>query len=477
MDKLSLKPLVIALISGAMLFNAGCSTLTGIPSHGGGKRFAEEQRLVSASIRGTLRNIDVSSLQGRKVAVVFDLISDEGGGNISGGRLNILGGLSSGHVISPVTSTVGQFQIFNLAEIGSNYSNTSTGVNSSNASTTMIVQNNQGSGTNTATTSGTVTSNTTSSDSTNSTGTQNTTNNIGGSSTTVNNSGSTTTTNNPAVTTITQTNNVVTTQNTHASTGTQMTSPSTSTHTTSPQTNTSTTQSNNTATTSGRSENQQAHSSTTNGSNTNQSTTEGKNTTTGTETTNSNAETNGKNQIQREVASSTPQTTKAQTTGNEQRANVALQYQGLGTYENLAIPKSDAALLTGLVRNYLILNGVHPTTPTDPEADAILYVTVDIFGIVRSRFEGYVFNRESVIAETAIEMMAFDRSGRMIMRPTSANHEAKYDENYVLWTGPYKTNEKVRKGKGLLIDFSDVDGRQAIYPSEVQRSTYKNNAQ
>ncbi|MEQ1536986.1 MAG: hypothetical protein ABL923_14015 [Burkholderiaceae bacterium] len=34
----------------ASLFLTGCSTLTGIPSHGGGKRYAEEQRLVSASI-------------------------------------------------------------------------------------------------------------------------------------------------------------------------------------------------------------------------------------------------------------------------------------------------------------------------------------------------------------------------------------------------------------------------------------------
>lgn len=477
MEQLSLKPLVIALISGAMLFNAGCSTLTGIPSHGGGKRFAEEQRLVSASIRGTLRNIDVSSLKGRKVAVVFDLISDEGGGNISGGRLNILGALSSGHVISPVTSSTGQFQIFNLAEVGSTYSNTATGVNSNSASTTMIVQTNQGSGTHTATTEGSATSNTSSSDSTNSISTQTGTTSIGAGSTTVNNSGVTTTTNNPAVTTVTQTNNVVTTQNTPATTGTQMVSPSTSTHTTSPQVNTSNSQTTGTATTTGKSENEQTHTSTTNGSSTNQSTTNGTNTTNGTETSNSNAETNGKNQIQREVASASPAHTQAQTKGNEQRANIALQYQGLGTYENLAIPKSDASLLTGLVRNYLILNGVHPTTPTDPEADAILYVTVDIFGIVRSRFEGYVFNRESVIAETAIEMMAFDRSGRMIMRPSNANYEAKYDENYVLWTGPYKSNEKLRQGKGLLIDFSDVDGSQGTYPSEVQRSTYKNNAQ
>lgn len=477
MKQFSFKPLVIALLSSAILLNAGCSTLTGIPSHGGGKRFAVEQRLVSASIRGTLRNIDVSSLQGRKVAVVFDLISDEGGGNISGGRLNILTGLSSGHLISPVTSTAGQFQIFNLSEMGSNYSNTATGTTSNSASTTNIVQNTQGTGTHKSTTTGESINTGTLTGTIESTSTQTGTNNIGGGTTTINHGGSTTTINNPGVSTTTQTNNVVTTQNTQPNTATHIVQPSTTVQTSTPTVNTSTTSTTTNSKSQETTSNTQIDKSSTEGETTNQQTTTGTNTTEGTENTNSKAETNGTQQSKREVVSPTPVYTQAQTKGNEQRANIALQYQGLGTYENLSVPKSDASLLMGLVRNYLILNGVQPTTPTDPEADAILYVTVDIFGIVRSRFEGYVFNRESVIAETAIEMMAFDRSGKMIMRPRNANHEAKYDENYILWTGPYKSNEKVRKGKGLLINFSDVDGSQATYPSEVNRSTYKNNAQ
>ena len=53
-----------------------CGTLTGIPGHGGGKRFATEQRLVSASIRHALKEIDVSPIRGKKAAVVFDLIKD-----------------------------------------------------------------------------------------------------------------------------------------------------------------------------------------------------------------------------------------------------------------------------------------------------------------------------------------------------------------------------------------------------------------
>ena len=46
-----------------------CGTLTGIPSHGGGKRFAIEQELVAASARAAAKNMDLRPLQGRKVAL------------------------------------------------------------------------------------------------------------------------------------------------------------------------------------------------------------------------------------------------------------------------------------------------------------------------------------------------------------------------------------------------------------------------
>ncbi|CAG0906189.1 unnamed protein product [Darwinula stevensoni] len=117
----------------------------------------------------------------------------------------------------------------------------------------------------------------------------------------------------------------------------------------------------------------------------------------------------------------------------------------------------------GLVRNYLLLNGVIPTTPTDESAQALLYVTVDIFGLIRSRFDALAYNKESVKAEVAFEMMAFDRSGKLIMRPTSANRSAQYAEHYLFWAGPLTTKETVSKGEGLLVDFSDVDGSKATY--------------
>lgn len=169
--------------------------------------------------------------------------------------------------------------------------------------------------------------------------------------------------------------------------------------------------------------------------------------------------------------------TDTQTKGMEKKVSATAQYSGLGEYQNFNVPKSDASLLMGLVRQYLLLNGVQPTAPNDPDADAILYVTVSVFGIVRSRFDIYAFNQETVLAETAIEMTAFDRKGKVLMRPRNANKEAKYDENYFLWAGPFKTDEEVRQGKGLLVDFSDVDGTKATYDSETKRHRWTGNSQ
>lgn len=565
MSNYLIKPIVTAIASASLIFISGCATLTGIPSHGGGKRFAEEQRLVSASIRGTLKSIDVSPLKGKKVAIIYDLVSDEGGGNISGGRFNLLAGLTSGYAVSPVTSTTGQFQVFNLAEVSSRYTNTATGSTASTSNTTNIIQNSNTTGNQSSYTSSSSVANTTSKDTTDSDSTNKSTTNIGatksqskanntsknttdgytttvnnGSSTnssvtdantvtnrigantiTNNNNGATTTFNNPTVTTTTKTGNVTTTQTTQENTATQVVSPSSSTQTSNEQVNkienpeikTTVTNSGSTNTTtiptvtsniegsSNSTINTDASTNVTTGSSSLDSTVEGtrrttqgsssstdtdtksetkttgKNTSEGKEISASNAETNGNETIKRETVSGSPKTTTTQTKGHEKRATISLQYQGLGTYENLAVPKSDSALLMGLVRNYLILNGALPTLPTDPQAEVILYVTVDVFGIIRSRFDAYVMNRESVIAETAIEMMAFDREGKMIMSPRNANHEAKYHENYLLWTGPYQSAEILRKGRGYITDFSDVDGSKPTYDAEVTNYKGTNNAQ
>ena len=72
----------------ALLLSA-CGTLTGIPAHGGGKRFAVEQELVAASARAAVKNMDLSALQGRKAAIYISVMDDQGSGTISGGRYSL----------------------------------------------------------------------------------------------------------------------------------------------------------------------------------------------------------------------------------------------------------------------------------------------------------------------------------------------------------------------------------------------------
>ena len=43
----------------------GCGTVRGIPSHGGGKRFAVEQELISATARAIAKKMDTSLLKNK----------------------------------------------------------------------------------------------------------------------------------------------------------------------------------------------------------------------------------------------------------------------------------------------------------------------------------------------------------------------------------------------------------------------------
>lgn len=497
-----------ALLATGILCTTGCSTLTGIPSHGGGKRFAREQRLVAASARSTVKNIDITPLKGKRVALVVDLISDAGGGNLNGGRFNLLAGLVGGHISTPVTSSVAQFQLFNLNDAGSTYSNTLGGSSATIETNNNLLQNFSSSNTQ----NGTTDTNTRSNGNTHSSGTQNSTQNIGGSSTTsitnnsnnsvggaysstTTNSGVTTTLNNPTVVTTTQTGNVNTTQTTDANTGTQTVSPSTITTNMPAVSNTSTGNSNTVSNTSPsvnssngtttdhtRSDSNSTSVQTSNSTGTSTQTTQSVTTDNKTERADNHSNRSDKTQHSREHIMEAGRRQRER--GSNYRATVGLDYRGIGEYENRAIPASDYTFLLGVIRNYMTLNGVQIASTDNQriarDVDAVVYVTVDVFGTVRSRFDAYAFNREAVVAETAIEMMAVNPyTGEIVMSPRHANYEAKYDENYVLWTGPYVSNEIVRKGKGLLVDFSDVDGTKGSYPekSTTQRRYYTNNSQ
>ncbi len=441
--------LLVSILGIVALSLTGCGTLTGIPAHGGGKRFATEQRLVSASIRSALKDVDVTSLKGKRAALVFDIVADEGGGNMAGGRISPGLLFSMGSMMSPVTSTSSAFQIFNLADGGSSYSNTGGG-SSSNAVTTTVTNStgsNSGtsSGTNTGTStgSGTNTSNGTSSGTNTNTGTSSGTNTNTG----TNNSSGT----NTATTGGTTTDGSFT--QTGGSTGSGTNTGTSSGSGTTTGTNSNTGSSTNTGTTSG------TNTGTNTGTNSNNSTSTSSQSGGGS----NNSSTSGGYNNSRQTLSPSATSTETQTKGTHKDQTFSLAYKGLGEYQNMAVPKSDATLLMGLVRNYLLFSGVTPTVPTDPNADVLIYVTVDVFGTVRSRFDALAYNNETVKAETSFEISAFDREGKMILKPTVANREAQYREHYLMWAGPFITTEQVNQGTGLLVDFTDVDGSKANY--------------
>jgi hypothetical protein len=141
--------------------------------------------------------------------------------------------------------------------------------------------------------------------------------------------------------------------------------------------------------------------------------------------------------------------------GHYEDASATLRYEGLGTYQNLIVPKSDASLLMSLTRNYFLLNEVQVTTPQDPTAQAIVYVTVDIFGTDRKRTDLVIYNNERLSAETSIEMFAANRAGKIIMRPRVGNIRTDYREDYILWAGPFDTQRSTDQGVGLMNDFTD----------------------
>lgn len=88
-----------------ILFLTACGTLTGIPSHGGGKRFAVEQELVTASARAAAKNMDLHNLQGRRVALYISTMGDQGSGTITGGRYSIDALIRGEYINTPDSTT------------------------------------------------------------------------------------------------------------------------------------------------------------------------------------------------------------------------------------------------------------------------------------------------------------------------------------------------------------------------------------
>ena len=71
---------LIGLSIAATLTLTNCATFRGMPTHGGGKRFDEEQRVVSASIRHAANKMDFSKIKKRRVAIEVTGLETSGTG-------------------------------------------------------------------------------------------------------------------------------------------------------------------------------------------------------------------------------------------------------------------------------------------------------------------------------------------------------------------------------------------------------------
>jgi hypothetical protein len=75
---------------------AGCGVFRAIPSHGGGKRFDEEQRVVASAIRYTLADMDLAELRGKRVFIQLDQMAQDGAGTVTfPGIANLGGGVNA----------------------------------------------------------------------------------------------------------------------------------------------------------------------------------------------------------------------------------------------------------------------------------------------------------------------------------------------------------------------------------------------
>jgi hypothetical protein len=309
----------------------GCGALTGLPGHGGGKRFAVEQELVSAATRGAIKQIDLSALKDRKVNILVNAIGDTGNGNMIGGRFSVVSQLRGDDVQGPPTIEKSTYPRY-----------TSTTASNANSTTT------------------------------------------GGSTTDT--SGTSTTTGSGSSTTNTNSSNSTTSSNSNTST----------------QTTTSTSQS----------------------------------------TT--------------DTVLPYPDRKRTQQTGGGGVGQLGVEYKGLGEYKNSdQIASDDLQYLSALLQTYLFLRGVYVVPPS--EADIDVYITVDVFGTVRTRVDWYLANNEILKAKTSLEVLAVDHiTGNLIMAPQSAGAEAEYNEQYILWAGPIMIKETLTKAQPLLTDFTDL---------------------
>ena len=135
----------------------GCGSFTPMPSHGGGKRFAIEQQLVSAVSKRAISDLPIEDLRGLKGYVNISVIFDEGGGHVNGGRLSAseIAGVSvnrarsfiGGDAINSSTRNESAELSINASKAQTNYAkdisfNSSDGRHFTNLTSSFLLRNN-----------------------------------------------------------------------------------------------------------------------------------------------------------------------------------------------------------------------------------------------------------------------------------------------------------------------------------------------
>lgn len=154
-----------------------------------------------------------------------------------------------------------------------------------------------------------------------------------------------------------------------------------------------------------------------------------------------------------------PRRSETETQGGGQSASAGVRVGGQGDYRNetLITNPRDVNYLTNLLQTVFFLRGIEVVPPAQADSDA--FITVDVFGTIRSRTEWHVSNQERLIAATKFEAFAVDRKTReVIMTPRVSAYEAKYEERFALWVGPISVSKDVKKSSSLLVNFSDIQG-------------------
>jgi len=80
MERLTFNILVLLFTS---LLSVACYSFTGIPAHGGGKRFYEEQKLLASSVQNACEQLNTKALKNKKVHLSIVSLETSGGGQVT----------------------------------------------------------------------------------------------------------------------------------------------------------------------------------------------------------------------------------------------------------------------------------------------------------------------------------------------------------------------------------------------------------